>query len=158
MHLLEQSAAGIAAVIQSGEPLLERARLKSVLAGKLGSGQVAAVEKLDELSALRGGVIRASRALLIHPQSLSPSTHLREDVLGLPLTIKFQSQGRAYLGRQGRVRYAVATGGGASWELGSRHHRSPACPNRRRADAEGFVDRRPFRRGSEKEEKWGAKP
>ena len=87
MHLLEDSAAGIAAVIQSVEPLLESARLESVLAGKLGSGQVAGVEKLDELSALRGGVIRAtSRSMIIHPQSLSPRTHLREDLLGLTLT------------------------------------------------------------------------
>ena len=93
MHLLEDSAAGIAAVIQSVEPLLESARLESVLAGKLGSGQVAGVEKLDELSALRGGVIRAtSRSMIIHPQSLSPRTHLREDLLGLTLTIVLSLQ------------------------------------------------------------------
>ena len=89
MHFLEQSATGTATVIQSGEPLLERARLKSVLPGKGRSGQVAAVEKLDELSALGGGVIRATcRSMMVHPQSLSLSTHLREDVLGFPLTIE----------------------------------------------------------------------
>ena len=70
-----------------------------MLAGQLGSGQVAAVEKLDELSALRGGVILASRSLLIHPQTLSPRSHLREDVLGLPLTDEApRSEGRSVQG------------------------------------------------------------
>src|SRR3989442_9449440 len=35
-------------------------------------------------------------------------------------------------GRAGRVRYAVATGGDASWRLEARRRRSPARPNKRR--------------------------
>ena len=61
-------------------------------------------------------------------------------------------------GQARRVRYAVATGGDASWRLGSRRRRSPACPNLRRGRATDGRQAASPKRAPKREAKEEAKP